>query len=82
MAFTLIKNGRVLDPETGMDKVADIVVENDKIAAIGENLTLEMFCDNIEEDDSSNVQVDASGCLVMPSFIDLHVHFREPGQDD
>ncbi len=81
MAFTLIKNGRVLDPETGMDKVADIVVENDKIAAIGENLTLEMFCDNIEEDDSSNVQVDASGCLVMPSFIDLHVHFREPGQE-
>ncbi|MDU0938984.1 MAG: dihydroorotase [Clostridiales bacterium] len=82
MAFTLIKNGRVLDPETGFDKVADIVIENDKILAIEEDLSLEMFGDNIEEDDSSNVQFDANGCFVMPAFIDLHVHFRDPGQEE
>ena len=66
----LIKRGRVINPATNCDKVCDILIEDGFIETIGENLT------------GSNVQVeiDADGCFVMPGFVDLHVHFRDPGQ--
>ncbi len=66
----LIRGGRVIDPANGIDKVADILVENGKVAAIGENLSAE------------NVQViDAAGKVVAPGFIDMHCHLRDPGQE-
>ena len=66
----LIRGGRVIDPANGIDKVADILVENGKVAAIGENLSAE------------NVQViDAAGKIVAPGFIDMHCHLRDPGQE-
>ncbi len=68
MSRICIKNGRVMDPASGHDKVADILVENGLIAAIGENL------------DSTGAEIfDASGMIVAPGFIDMHVHLREPG---
>ena len=64
----LIKNGRIIDPDGKMDQVADLLIENDKIAAVGEKMNEE--ADRI---------VDAEGCYVMPGLIDMHVHLRDPG---
>lgn len=64
----LIKNGHVLDPLTGRDGVFDILVEGERIARVEPEIQ--------EEADKT---VDAAGAYVMPGFIDLHVHFRDPG---
>ena len=66
----LIRGGRVIDPANGIDKVADILVENGKVAAIGENIA----CENVQV-------IDASGKVVAPGFIDMHCHLRDPGQE-
>ena len=65
----LIKNGRVLDPSVNLDKVCDVLVEDDVIAEIVDT-------GNVAEYDEV---IDALGCFVMPGLIDLHVHLREPG---
>lgn len=64
----LIKGGRVIDPANNLDKVLDILVENDKIIETAENI----YAENC-------INIDARGKLVCPGFIDLHVHLREPG---
>ena len=64
----LIKNGRIVNPATQMDAVADLVIEGGKVTQIAQEITGEF--DQV---------VDASGQMVMPGFIDLHVHFRDPG---
>lgn len=65
----LIKNGRVMDPKSGLDQVCDVLVEGKKIVKIGQNL------------EAADSQVlDASGLVVAPGLVDIHVHFREPGQ--
>ncbi len=64
----LIKNGRIIDPDTRLDKVADLLIEDEKIAAVGENL-----------EEKADQTVDARGCFVMPGLIDMHVHLRDPG---
>lgn len=64
----LIKNGRVLDPETGFDKVTDIVLSDGKIKSIGK----------VEQIDYDQI-IDAEGMTVAPGLIDVHVHFRDPG---
>lgn len=66
----LLRGGRVLDPANGMDEQADVLVEDGRIAAIGQNLPA----------DGAEIY-DASGKVVTPGLIDLHVHFREPGQE-
>ena len=65
----LIKNGRVMDPKTGFDQIADLLVEGKKIVKIGQDLQAE----------DAKV-IDASGLVVAPGLVDIHVHFREPGQ--
>src|SRR5215475_4417027 len=68
MPALLIKNGRVIDPAAGRDGIADVWIENGLVKGVGANLT------------SVNAQVfDASGLIVAPGFIDMHVHLREPG---
>ena len=81
MAFTLIKNGRVLDPETGYDAIADVLIVDGKILDIEKDLDLDAYEShhNIGEYSENDIIIDAEGCLVMPGLIDLHVHFREPG---
>ncbi len=64
----LIKNGRVLNPATNFDQVADVLVEEDKIVRIARYI-----------DENADEVIDARGKFVMPGFIDLHVHFRDPG---
>ena len=68
MSQLLIKNGRVIDPASATDTLADILVRDGVIAAAGANI------------DAPGVEVfDASGLIVAPGFIDMHVHLREPG---
>ena len=64
----LIKNGRVIAPRTGRDETADILVENGRICKIGQGLSAE-----------GGQVIDASGCVVAPGLVDVHVHFRDPG---
>ncbi|HTR39492.1 MAG TPA: dihydroorotase [Bryobacteraceae bacterium] len=68
MPKLLIRNGRVIDPASRLDAVRDVALDNGKIAAVGENL-----------DATGAEQFDASGLIVAPGFIDMHVHLREPG---
>ena len=65
----LIQNARVLDPKTKMDKVADILVKDGKIVEIG----IIPVKENMEV-------LDAKGYVLAPGLIDIHVHFRDPGQ--
>jgi dihydroorotase len=68
MSQLLIKNGRVIDPASATDMLADILVRDGVIAAAGANIEApgaEIF--------------DATGLIVAPGFIDMHVHLREPG---
>ena len=64
----LIRGGRVIDPGR-LNAVADVLLEGGKIAAVGRNLTAPRGA----------TIIDAKGRLVLPGFVDLHVHFREPG---
>jgi dihydroorotase len=65
----LIRNGRVVDPANGVDAVQDVLVAEGKIARIGRGLKAP----------EGAATVDATGKVVCPGFIDIHVHFREPG---
>jgi len=68
MPALLIKNGRVIDPASGHDAAADVWIEDGLIKGIGANLS------------AAGAQVfDATGLIVAPGFIDMHVHLREPG---
>lgn len=64
----LIKGGQVINPATGMDEVADVYVEDGKVSQIGKGLKVK-----------ADQKIDAKGCYVMPGFIDMHVHLRDPG---
>ena len=65
---TLIQNGYVLDPESKREGKFDVLIEDEKIIKVAEQITA--HADKV---------LDASGCYVMPGFIDLHVHLRDPG---
>lgn len=67
---TLIKGGRVIDPANKIDKIADVLVEDGRIAAVGEGLS-----------GGGAEIVEAAGRIVAPGLIDMHVHLREPGQE-
>ncbi|HKL79520.1 MAG TPA: dihydroorotase [Mobilitalea sp.] len=69
--LTLIKNGYILDPASGTEGRYDVLIEDDRIKKIGLNI-------HMEETGCLTI-IDAEGSYVMPGFIDLHVHLREPG---
>ncbi|HBF33516.1 TPA: dihydroorotase [Candidatus Sumerlaeota bacterium] len=71
MPTLLIRNGRVIDPATQRDEVIDIFIQDGKIADIG--VGLQHFAD---------ATIDATGKIVTPGLIDMHVHLREPGRED
>jgi dihydroorotase len=70
MSELLIQGGRVIDPSQEMDRKADVLIRDGRIAAFGENLA-----------SNGAERLDASGCVVAPGFIDLHCHLREPGKE-
>src|SRR4030095_1797773 len=66
----LIKSGRIIDPSQRIDKIADLLIEDGGIRSVGEPAL----------GDGARV-IDATGLIVAPGFIDLHVHLREPGEE-
>jgi dihydroorotase len=64
----VIRNGRVIDPASGTDTVADVAIVDGRIAGIGTTLSV-----------PGAEEFDAAGMIVAPGFIDMHVHLREPG---
>lgn len=69
-ARTILQGGRVVDPERGFDRVADVAWQDGRIVAVDAGLPT----------DGATV-IDARGKLVVPGLVDVHVHFREPGQE-
>jgi dihydroorotase len=66
----LIKGGRIIDPSRAMDGTGDILIEDGRVHSVGTDVS----------DEGAEV-FDASGLVVAPGFIDLHVHLREPGEE-
>ncbi len=65
----IIKNGYFIDPKSGKEGYLDVAIMEDKIIAIGENLEVSPFYS----------EIDATGLVIAPGLVDVHVHFREPG---
>ena len=68
MSSTIVRGGRVVDPSSGRDQIADVWIENGRVASIGEDLV----------HDGATV-LDAAGKIVAPGFVDLRARLREPG---
>ena len=66
----LLKSGRVVNPATNFNDIVDILIEDEKIVKIGADL----------QSDDAEV-FDATGLIIAPGLIDMHVHLREPGQE-
>jgi dihydroorotase len=66
----LIKNGRVVDPASGLDKVCDIAIAAGRIVSVGEAASF-----------TASKVIDASGCIVAPGLVDLAARLREPGHE-
>lgn len=71
MSALLITGGRIIDPANKLDQAGDLLVLNGKIAAVGGNAASKapQDCERLE----------ATGLVVCPGLLDIHVHFREPG---
>jgi dihydroorotase len=67
----LLRNGRVVDPASGVDAVQDLYVADGRIGKVGRNLRTP----------AGTTVVDLAGKVVCPGFIDIHVHLREPGYE-
>ncbi|MBN1654491.1 MAG: dihydroorotase [Deltaproteobacteria bacterium] len=70
----VISQGRVIDPARNLDEQADVVVDGSRITKIGPRAGADLRGEQI-------ITIDAKGRWVVPGLIDLHVHFREPGQE-
>ena len=68
--FSLV-NGRVIDPRNGIDRVTDLHVADGKVLAVGAR----------PRDFPGAIEIDVSGCLVIPGLVDVAVRLREPGQE-
>ena len=67
----LIKNGRVVDPANSLDAVQDVLISGARIERVGPDLSAA----------ADTTVLDATGKIVCPGFIDIHVHLREPGYE-
>lgn len=73
----IIKNGRVIDPKSGFDGIADIIIKDGKIKKILKKAEASEVQEALSE--TGEEVIDASGLIVAPGLIDVHVHFRDPG---
>jgi dihydroorotase len=71
MTSLLIQNGRVIDPKNKRDGITDVFIKDGVIVEIGKNLKVK-----------ASRKIDATGLVVAPGLVDMHVHFREPGRED
>jgi dihydroorotase len=70
MSTTLLRNGRIIDPSQGIDRVDDLWIVDNKILGIGSSLA------------NADVTLDCTGLIISPGLIDMHVHLREPGREE
>jgi dihydroorotase len=75
----LIRGGRVIDPDQGIDSHLDIWIVGGKIADIGADLRPPIHEANTAPADHAPRVIEARGCIIAPGFIDMHTHLREPG---
>jgi dihydroorotase len=71
MSAHVLRGGRLIDPTAGTDEVLDIRIEDGVVHSVAKH---------IPSDDAN--EVDASGLIVAPGFVDMHCHVREPGRED
>ncbi len=71
MKTLLIKSGRIVDPVSGLDQETDILLHSGRVEAMEKGL----------EAPSAAEIIDASGLVILPGLIDMHVHLRDPGQE-
>jgi dihydroorotase len=71
MSTLLLRNGRVIDPSQGLDRVADLWLADGKVVGVGPH-------DGVAADRT----LDCTGMIVSPGLIDMHVHLREPGREE
>lgn len=67
----LIKNARVVDPENKINEILDLLIDGSKIAKVAKGIK-----------DSVDTALDATGKIILPGLVDMHVHLREPGRED
>jgi dihydroorotase len=68
----LLRGGRVVDPQVGLDEVADVLIECERVAQVGADL----------EAPKGAAVVECASKIVMPGLVDVHTHLREPGRED
>src|SRR5205814_8032704 len=71
MTTLRIANGRVIDPSQAIDQAVDLWIENDRVIDVGPHPHLK-----------ADRTIDATGLIVTPGWIDMHVHLREPGREE
>jgi len=71
-ASILIRGGRVIDPSQNLDETTNVLIVNGKIAALGKPAAA----------GNADKTIDAGGLIVAPGLIDMHVHLREPGNEE
>jgi dihydroorotase len=67
----LIRNARIMDPFSGTDEIHDVLISRGRIAAVAKGLPVE-----------GRESIQAQGMVLVPGFLELHAHLREPGDDD
>src|SRR5580692_6852956 len=70
MSSILIQNGTILDPSQNVQRKSDLLIRDGHVVNIGTNLG------------KADRFIDATECYVTPGLIDIHVHFREPGDEE
>lgn len=66
----MLKNARVVDPQVGIDEVCDVLIRDGRVVEVGHNLEM-----------PKGVERDLTGKILVPGLVDIHVHLRDPGQE-
>ena len=78
MASLLIRGGRIVDPSQSLDRVDDLLIRDGRVAAIGSAAIGQLVGGDVVADEL----LDATGLIVTPGLVDMHVHLREPGREE